>query len=82
MIKTCVVLNGRIINVGDWDYQYEEKDGAKVSKNPIPEGATFEEREFEHSLENGWTETGISNVLSTEDRIQVLEDAVNSLLGL
>lgn len=24
MIKSCVLLNGQVINIGDWDYQYEQ----------------------------------------------------------
>ncbi|HHY74264.1 MAG TPA: hypothetical protein GX497_13780 [Bacillus bacterium] len=57
MMKTCVVLNGKTINVGEWDYQFVDVDGEQVAQNPIPDGAVIEERDFEYSEEFGWRET-------------------------
>lgn len=45
MIKTCVVLDGKIINVGDWDFQYlqveinppEYDEDGKVIKDAVYE---------------------------------------------
>lgn len=67
-LKTCVVLNGKVINIGPWD----DMDG----NNPLPEGATIEEREFEYSDEYGWREIGVSKPPTTEERIQALEMAM------
>lgn len=50
MIKPCVVLEGKVINIGEWD----DLDGT----NPMPEGAVVEEREFEYTEEYGWREVG------------------------
>lgn len=43
MIKKCFVLNGRVINIGDWDF-LSDADGQ--IQNPIPIGAVEMEMEF------------------------------------
>lgn len=58
MIKKCVVLNDKIINIGEWNYQYSEIDGKQVAQNPMPEGAAVEERDFEYDTDRGWYEVG------------------------
>lgn len=81
MIKKCIILNGKVVNIGEWDYQYIDIDGAQVSQNPLPLGATEEEREFEQ-IDGGWYEVGIPKLLNQEERIGMLEDTINFLLGL
>lgn len=55
MIKKCWVLDGQIINIGDWDYQKTVGlDGKEVIGNPLPKGAVMEERNFEQSPDGGW----------------------------
>lgn len=46
MLKECVVLNGQIINIGEWDDQ--------EGKNPLPEGAVIEERGITQNSDGGW----------------------------
>lgn len=75
MIKECVILDGRIINIGAWDEQREnveifpaecDEEGNEIKaavyeeqiKNPMPEGATIEERGFEYDPDRGWYEVG------------------------
>lgn len=85
MIKKVIVLDGEIINVGEWQ-----------STEPIPEGATIEEREMEYSEEYGWHEVGYVPPLSPTEEIaqlraekeqlsktldMVLTDLIPSLLG-
>ncbi|MDP1513071.1 XkdW family protein [Paenibacillus sp. CMAA1739] len=63
MKKECVVLNSEVINIGPWDYQKRQlqngvdKDGKPIYEeqvtNPLPEGATFEEREIEVAPDGG-----------------------------
>ena len=84
MIKKCVVLNGKVINIGEWDYQKQkvlvsppeyDKDGKLIKEtvyedkimNPLPEGATVEERDFEYDLDRGWYEVG------TEVKYEIVE---------
>lgn len=53
MKQTVVVLDGKIINVGDWDYQIKLDDQEnEVVANPLPEGAVIEEREITLSTDN------------------------------
>ena len=90
MIKSCVVLDGKIINVGEWDYQIgpimvtpAEVDGEgnvitpavyeDAPRNPLPEGATFEERDFEYDPDRGWYESGTPAPKTPEERIAELE---------
>ncbi|MFT9496602.1 hypothetical protein [Anaerosolibacter sp.] len=78
MIKKCIVINGKIINIGEWDYQ--EIDGD--IKNPLPDGAVEEERDFEYNEDKGWYEVGTISLPTQEERIAMLEDTINFLLGL
>lgn len=54
MMKNCVVKDGVIINIGDWDYQYTEVDGQQVEHNPLPAGAVIEEREVIQNADGGF----------------------------
>lgn len=79
-MKKCVVLEGNVINIGEWDYQKNiDRDGIEVIGNPLPEGAIIEEREFEYSEDRGWNEVGMPQVPSDKERIAMLE---NTILGL
>lgn len=47
MIKTCVVLNGEIINIGEWDYQMQEFEVSPAvfdEEGNVIEDAVTEER--------------------------------------
>lgn len=84
MIKKCYVLNGKIINIGEWDFQTQQieieppkydSQGNLIKEavfeeqvlNPIPEGATVEERDFEYDPNYGWYEVG------TEVKYEIVE---------
>lgn len=83
MMKPCVVLNGKVINVGDWDYQYTEVDGEQVAQNPLPEGAVIEEREFEYDEDRGWYEVGTTLPKTQEDYLIDLDFRLSLIeLGL
>jgi hypothetical protein len=82
MKKSCVVLDEKVINIGEWDYQkYIDEDGNEVIGNPLPIGAIEGKREFEQ-IDGGWCEVGIPKVLNQSERIEMLEDTINFLLGL
>ena len=100
MIKTCVVLDGEVINIGEWDYMYEQveikpavidKETGEmlepaeyevVVRNPLPDGAIIEEREFEYSEEYGWREMGyIEPPTEEQQRLLDLEMAMAAILG-
>ncbi|MDR7856071.1 hypothetical protein [Tissierella sp.] len=85
MMKPCVVLNGNVINIGEWEYQYIEINGEQVSKNPIPDGAIIEDREFEYSEDHGWREVGWVPSLSEVDKLKISQaeqfEAILELLG-
>lgn len=35
-------LDGKVINIGDWDYMLSNDDsGTQIINNPLPENATF-----------------------------------------
>lgn len=34
----AVIQNGKVINIGEWDFQYDENEN---TQNPMPEGAEF-----------------------------------------
>lgn len=82
MMKECVILDGKVINVGQWDYQYENIDGEQVAKNPIPQGATTEQRDMEYDENRGWYEVGTAETPSIEERLKSAEDTITMLLGL
>lgn len=83
MMKKCYVLNGKIINIGEWDYQkYTDEEGNEVIGNPLPEGVTIEKRDFEYDEGRGWYEVGVPQLLSDKERIQMLEDTILFLMDL
>lgn len=76
-LKTVVVLDGKIIHVGEWDYQFIEVGGEKI--NPLPKGATIEQREME-LIDGVWQELGYVPSISDKDRIEQLEQMINLIL--
>jgi hypothetical protein len=64
MMKTCVILDGKIINVGPWD----DKDGT----NPLPEGAVIEEREFVE-IDGGLYPADYTPPKSPQEQVQELQ---------
>lgn len=73
-IKKVIVLNGEIINVGEWDYQITiDESGNEIIGNPLPEGATEEEREMFFSEEHGWREVGWKPPITKEEQIEQLK---------
>ena len=76
MIKKCYVLDGKIINIGEWDYQKTiDEQGKEVVCNPLPEGAIEEERDFECNEERGWYEVG---TIPQPSEIEILQAKLNS----
>lgn len=83
MRKECVILNGRVINIGPWDYQYqmvqvgEDEEGNPIyeerAMNPMPEGAVIEEREIEIGPDGGLYVVGEPRPESPEQKIARLE---------
>lgn len=75
MMRQCVVLKGKVINIGEWDYKIEEveikpvvvdpitleviepAEYEKVVINPMPDGATIEERNITLDDDGGLRET-------------------------
>jgi hypothetical protein len=103
MLKKCYVLNSKIINVGDWNFQIEpfEVEPAELDEegniikdavfgnritNPLPEGVTVEEREFEYSFDNGWRDVGYIPVPSETEilkqQVADLQIALALVLGV
>ena len=81
MIKKCYVLDGKIINIGEWDYMKDiDEEGKEIINNPLPVEAKEEEREFEYSEDRGWFEVGIPNEPTQQERIKELEDMVLYLI--
>lgn len=78
MLKQCIIFDGNIINIGEWDYDI---DGEGVINNPIPDGATIEQRDFEFTDENGWREIGIVIPKTPQEQIAELQAIVNILLA-
>lgn len=70
--KTCVLLNGVIIHIGDWE-----------GKMQLPEGAVIEERDFKYSDKYGWREVGWTPEPTQDDYLLDLDYRVSLLeLGL
>jgi len=78
MMKSCVVLNGRVINIGEWDYQKEMVGTEEVIHNPMSEGAIIEERDFEYSDDRGWYQVGVQ---APKTAIELLQEE-NTMLQL
>ena len=71
MIKKCYVLDGKVINIGEWDYQKTiNEQGEEVINNPLSEGANEEERDFEYTEERGWFEVGTVPQLTKEELLK------------
>lgn len=82
MLKKVYILEGKIINVGDWDYQKSIDDkGVEVIENPLPDGAMEEQREMKYTEERGWHEIGKPVLPTDKERIEMLEDTILFLLG-
>ncbi|KYG91490.1 hypothetical protein A0U40_00645 [[Bacillus] sp. KCTC 13219] len=71
-VKTVVVLDNEIINVGEWDYQ--------EGQNSLPNGATVEEREMFFTDEYGWREVGwaLPMTLEQENKLLKLQNQANA----
>ncbi|WP_342472178.1 hypothetical protein MHH70_18300 [Metasolibacillus sp. FSL H7-0170] len=108
-LKTVIVSDNVIINVGDWDYQEHEVvinqneiDAAEehnasvdeenyvevpepiletVQQNPLPEGATVEERDMFFTDEYGWREVGWEPPMTAAEKTAHLEQE-NRMLKL
>ncbi len=97
MIKECVILNGKIINIGEWDFKKQQieispaevdEDGNVIKdavfeeqiKNPMPEGVTIEERNFEYDADRGWYEVGTSISPTVEEQLQAQAEAIMTLM--
>jgi hypothetical protein len=78
MIKPCIILDGKIINVGEWDYQ--------EIGSPLPIGAIEEEREFDFSDDRGWFEIGAPQELSEIEQLktnnQILAQSIYDLTNI
>lgn len=86
MMKRCYVLDGEIINVGDWDYKrYVDEEGNEIIGNQLPEGATIEERDFEYDEDRGWYEVGTPRELTEIDKLKISQaeqfETILELLG-
>ena len=65
MIKEVVLLNGQVINIGQWEYMTEsvEVEPGKFEDrvlNPLPVGAEIQEMEVEQDVSGGWYVVGLS----------------------
>lgn len=81
MTKKVYVLDGKIINVGNWECQKViNDDGEEVVENPVPEGTIEEEREMGYDEERGWYEVGKPVLPTDKERIEMLEDTILFLL--
>lgn len=55
MKKVCVVRNGELLNVGEWDHQITTDDfGNSVEQNPFPEGSVQGEYDVELTADGGY----------------------------
>lgn len=50
MKKECILLDGKVINIGPWDYQMQ----AEIATNPLPKGAEVVELEVDQKEDGGW----------------------------
>lgn len=51
-------------------------------KNPFPEGATIEERDFEYDSERGWYEVGTEAPKTSQQEIDELKQLIADLASL
>lgn len=98
MMKSCVLLNGQVINIGEWDYQIEQvelkpavideetqeiiepAEYEEVVRNPMPDGAVVEERDFGYSEDRGWYEVGTKAPLSEIEKLRLEQAQANAEL--
>jgi len=57
MIKECVVLNGKIINIGEWDYQIQQREVKPPEYDE--EGNIVKEAVFEDKVMNPMPEGAV-----------------------
>lgn len=79
-LKRVVVLNGDVYHVGEWDYQKVKVEELEVIQNPLPEGATLEERQMEFVEGFGWLEVGYQVPLSETDLLKERLEATEQML--
>lgn len=88
MKKNCVVLDGKVINVGDWDYQTSlvevaEGEWEEVATNPLPEGATVEEMECEQRPDGSWVTVGYEPTENpTDKRLNAMTKQILTLMEM
>lgn len=73
MLKECVILNGKVINIGPWDYQYKEIGGKQIAMNPLPEGAEIVEMEVVEGPDGGLYPAGYVPPETSDKKIARLE---------
>lgn len=86
MMKECAVLNGKVINIGPWDYMVQDVEvgldeaGNSIYEdritNPLPEGTIIEEREFEYSEDYGWREVGTTR---PKTQVEIMQEQIDGL---
>lgn len=82
MIKNCVVLNGQVIHIGDWDY-FAPMDDTETNgeiTNPMPVGAVVEQRDFEYNEDRGWYESGTQPAPTLQERLEATEQALFAVM--
>lgn len=79
MIKKCAILNNKIINIGEWDSAIDEKG---IEQNPMPEGATIEECDFEYDADRGWYEVGTLPEPTLEEKNRADIDYLGVMIGV
>lgn len=72
ILKDVVLLNGEIINVGEWDFNLCKNDetGEEIVGNPLPEGAILSKLEMKYTKEDGWREINYKKKISD---LEILE---------
>lgn len=68
MKRFCVLLNGKVINIGDWD----DLGG----QNPIPKGSVKKELECKQNADGSWVAVGYEPIASVSLDVVVEENAV------
>ena len=54
MLKECVIVDGRVENIGPWQYLPTEIDGVTTITNPFPVGGVIELREVVQDADGAW----------------------------
>lgn len=72
--KPCVILDGKVINIGPWDDQ--------GGLNPMPEGAVIEEREVYQGEDGGWYVVGETRPKTPQEEINELKQLIADLSEL